>query len=86
MNDNWSSSKTFDRASIIEMAQRENALAETRSREAASHEQPVGFDGHCPECGVEIPPPRITARYYVCVDCAARHEHRVRLGLTDDPT
>lgn len=71
--------KDFEIAAQLEQMARENAIA--KARKQAHSEPPAGFDGTCPLCEAEIPPARIAAGYYICVDCATGQEHRSRLGL-----
>ena len=71
--------KDFETAAALEQLARDVAISQAR-RQVGS-DPPEGFDGSCPECGVEIPPKRVAAGYFTCVDCVEERELRKRLGL-----
>lgn len=71
--------KDFERAAELEQMERQTAIDRARSHIARM--PPPNFDGSCPECGVDIPAPRISAGYYVCVDCVEEAEYLARLGI-----
>lgn len=69
--------KDFEIAAQLEQMERDSAIAKVRHR-AIRASPPPEFDGSC-TCGADIPPGRIAAGYWVCVDCVAEEELRNRL-------
>lgn len=64
-----------DRASVLEQALHETALAAHRAARCA---EPAAPDGRCIGCGDPIPPERLAARPGAarCVECQEREERR----------
>lgn len=71
--------KAFDRASDLEMEERERALNNHLNR---VKELPENY-GFCNDCGAEIPAKRLRALPSVatCVTCQSIREHRGKHGL-----
>lgn len=69
--------KDFEAAANLELMERVSAIE--KARKAVNRQPPPDFDGTCPECGAEIPPKRIAAHYFTCVDCVAEQEYQGRL-------
>ncbi|GAA5785099.1 TraR/DksA family transcriptional regulator [Chitiniphilus shinanonensis] len=63
----------YDRASELEQAERDAALAAARTR------QHLLYRADCADCGEDLAPHRMP--YGTCVACQATREHRAKLGL-----
>jgi len=68
-----------DRAKILEMRQRQEALARAQAADRET-EAPLVIDGQrcCRDCGQPIPAPRLAARPQAirCIDCKTRKEQQ----------
>jgi RNA polymerase-binding transcription factor DksA len=73
--------KDFETAAALEQLTRDVAILNARSQ--AGGAPPEGFDGHCPECGVDVHEKRVALGYYLCIECAQEREFRKKMGITD---